>query len=352
MARGPRIHVPEGWYHVTSRGNGGEAIFGSDEDRRRLLGLVAEVPNRFGAEIHAFVVMDNHYHLLLRCRRVDVSETVRWLQTAYAIRYNWAHRRRGHVFQGRFKSALIRDESALDRVARYLHLNPVRIGGLGLDKEAQRRARVIGCEDPGAELVARRIKALREYPWSSWRVYGGMEGAPEWLTRDRIGPGCGGGTRRAQVTALVTYTEAPIRQGRLEDPWEGLVAGMVLGDAEEAKALVREAMKGRGDSAKDRLEKTLRTLPSWEEIVGAAEKILGRSWESMREGHGDWGRDGTLAVATRELGWRLADAVRAVGGLEYAAAAQGVRRFWIRAEKDAAMKRFARELPRRVLKSR
>ncbi|MBL9137040.1 MAG: transposase [Verrucomicrobiales bacterium] len=351
MARGPRIHVPRGWYHVTSRGNGGEVIFGSDEDRRRFLGLVAEVPKRFGAEIHAFVLMDNHYHLLMRCLRADVSETIRWLQTAYAIRYNWAHRRRGHVFQGRFKSLLIRDEGALDRVARYLHLNPVRIAGLGLDKEAQRRARVIGSEDPGAELVARRIRVLREYPWSSWRVYGAMERAPGWLTRDRIGPGCGGGTRRAQLSALMRYTEAPIREGRLENPWEGLVAGAVLGDADDAKALVREAMKGHGERAKERLEKSFRKLPSWKEIVGAAEKILGRSWESMSERHGDWGRDGTMAVATRELGWRLVDAVGAVGDVGYAAAAQGVRRFWRRAEEDVAMKRFTKELSRRVLES-
>jgi hypothetical protein len=78
-------------------------------------------------------------------------------------RFNWAHRRRGHVFQGRFKSALIQDEGRLEEVGRYLHLNPVRIKGLGLSKEDQRRARVMGCPDPGAELVARRVTALREY---------------------------------------------------------------------------------------------------------------------------------------------------------------------------------------------
>ena len=104
MARHLRIHVPDGWYHVMSRDNGGEVIDRTDEDRRRFLGRVAELPERFGTEIHAFVLMDNHYHLLVRCRRSDLSETLRWLQTAYAIGFNWAHRRRGHVFQGRFKS--------------------------------------------------------------------------------------------------------------------------------------------------------------------------------------------------------------------------------------------------------
>ena len=88
MARQLRIHVPDGWYHVVSRGNGGEAIYRKDEDRRQFLGLVSELPERFGTEIHAFVLMGNHYHLLVRCRRIDLSETLHWLQTAYSVRFN------------------------------------------------------------------------------------------------------------------------------------------------------------------------------------------------------------------------------------------------------------------------
>ena len=100
MARPLRIHVPDSWYYVLNRGNGGEAIYRKDEDRRRFLGLVAELPERFGTEIHAFVLMDNHYHLVVRCRRMPLSETLHWLQTAYSVRLNWANHRRGHVFQG------------------------------------------------------------------------------------------------------------------------------------------------------------------------------------------------------------------------------------------------------------
>jgi REP element-mobilizing transposase RayT len=74
-------------------------VFRVERDRRRFLGLVAELPERFGTEVHAFVQMDNHYHLLVRCRRTDLSQTLRWLQTAYAIGFNWTYRRRGHVGQ-------------------------------------------------------------------------------------------------------------------------------------------------------------------------------------------------------------------------------------------------------------
>ena len=157
MARPLRINLAGGWYHVMSRGNGGEVLYRSDEDRRRFLGLLAELPERFSLEVHVFVLMDNHYHVLLRCRVANLSEAVRWLQTRFAGRFNWAHRRHGHVFQGRFKAVLILDGARLDEVGRYLHLNPVRIGGLGLGKADQRRARVLGCKDPRRELVSRRL---------------------------------------------------------------------------------------------------------------------------------------------------------------------------------------------------
>jgi len=65
-----------------SRGNGGEAICWTDEDRRRFLGGVAELPERFGTEVHVFVLMDNHYHLLVRCRRAGVHFWPRGGRTA------------------------------------------------------------------------------------------------------------------------------------------------------------------------------------------------------------------------------------------------------------------------------
>ena len=68
MGRGLRIHVPDGWYHAMNPGNGGEALHRTDDARRRFPGLVAGLPGRFGCEVHAFVLMDNHHPLLVRCR--------------------------------------------------------------------------------------------------------------------------------------------------------------------------------------------------------------------------------------------------------------------------------------------
>ncbi len=325
------------------RGNGGEALFRGDPDRRRFLGLLSEIPERFSVEVHAFVLMDNHYHALLRCREANLSHAVRWLQTSYASRFNWAHRRRRHVFQGRFKSVLVLDEGRLDEVGRYLHLNPVRIGGLGLGKEDQRKARVWGCEDPGRELVSRRVATLRDYRWSSWRLYSGSDPGVPWLSRDRLQGGCGGRSLKEQRRGLRTYTEAPIRQGVLESPWERLVAGVILGEEAEALRVLKEAGGNRMQQTAVRRAEA-RTRPSWEAMVKAAEKQLHCPWDGLVQKHGDWGRDGLLAVATRHLGWRLSEVVGREPRISYAAAAQGIRRFWKRAPGHPGMRAFARAL--------
>jgi hypothetical protein len=144
--------------------------------------------------------------------------------------------------------------------------------------------------------------------------------------------------------ALTRYTEEPIRQGRLDSPWEETVGGAVLGDVDEATALMRAAEKDPGRQAEAMWRAAVRARPDWGAIVRAAETILGRGWGEMAERHGDWGRDGTVAVATRHLGWRLVEVVKLVPELSYAAAAQGTRRFWRRAENRAELADFVHQL--------
>ncbi|HEX5220681.1 MAG TPA: transposase [Verrucomicrobiae bacterium] len=221
MARPLRIEVANTWYHVMNRGHRGQALFGNDTDRRRFMGGVAELPERDGLEVHAFVLMENHYQLLVRTGASgNLSAAIRWLNVSYAVKFNWAHRCRGTVFQGRFKAVLIQKENQAVAVARYIHLNPVRVGGLGLSKSDKRRARVLGCARPVQELIRRRVQTLREHPWSSWRVYSGAEPRPGWLETSVIGSCCGERTRTGRVAALRAYTEQPIRQGVLASPWE------------------------------------------------------------------------------------------------------------------------------------
>jgi REP element-mobilizing transposase RayT len=136
MARPLRILVAGGWYHVTSRGNRREAIYRADTDRRRFLGLVAELPQRFGLEVHAFVLMDNHYHLVVRTPEPNLSEAMRWLHVSYSSRFNWAHGQCGHVFQVRYKALVVEDERGVVEVA----LRAFESGAGGMAGPGQRAA--------------------------------------------------------------------------------------------------------------------------------------------------------------------------------------------------------------------
>ena len=126
MARPLRIEFPAAIYHVMSRGNARQTVFRDDSDYQRLSKGLETVVGRLGWDLLCFVLMPNHFHLLVRTPRPNLSRGMQHLTSGYA---NWCsrrHRRPGHTFQGRFKSELIEDESYFWTVSRYIHLNPVR----------------------------------------------------------------------------------------------------------------------------------------------------------------------------------------------------------------------------------
>jgi len=90
MARPIRVEYPDAVYHVTARGNQGNAIY---RDREQFLETLAETAQRFSVVIHAFCLMPNHYHLLLQTPHANLSAAAGWLQTTYSVRFNRRHRR-------------------------------------------------------------------------------------------------------------------------------------------------------------------------------------------------------------------------------------------------------------------
>src|SRR5437016_4914811 len=141
MARPPRIICPGAWYHITARGNERRDIFRDDRDRIHFLENVAEMTWRFDARLHAYVLMGNHYHLLLEPRQLNLSQAVQWLNVSYSVWFNRRHGRSGHLFQGRFKSVVVEPAAWGLRLSAYIHLNPARVGALKLGKRDQQRAR-------------------------------------------------------------------------------------------------------------------------------------------------------------------------------------------------------------------
>src|SRR5208283_3969210 len=102
MARALRIQRPGGRYHVTARGNDRQDIFLDEGDHFHWLELLGELGERFGVRVHAYVLMDNHYHLLLETPEANLSRAMHWLNVSYSVAFNRRHRRHGHLLQGRF----------------------------------------------------------------------------------------------------------------------------------------------------------------------------------------------------------------------------------------------------------
>lgn len=110
------------------RGNNGQDIFFSDQDRCRLCLILQEGVERFGHRIHAFCFMTNHIHLVIQTGTISLSRIVQHLAMCYAIYINKTYDRVGHLFQGRFKAILVDANNYLPELVRYVHLNPVRAG--------------------------------------------------------------------------------------------------------------------------------------------------------------------------------------------------------------------------------
>ncbi len=128
MARRLRIQYPNAVYHVMARGNGRQDIVADDGDRGRLLVCLERAVNRSGWVLYAFVVLTNHLHLVLKTPRPNLAKGMQLFLSSYANGWARRHQHSGHLFQGRYRTELVEDETYLWVLTRYVHLNPVRAG--------------------------------------------------------------------------------------------------------------------------------------------------------------------------------------------------------------------------------
>ena len=167
MARPLRFVYPNAVYHVMARGDGGKELFIAKEDHLLFLHWLGRVCESHGWRIHAWVLMGNHFHLLLETPEPNLVSGMKLLLGSFAQAWNRRYERRGHVFQGRYKSIPVAGERASDPfqfrvVADYIHLNPARAG-----------------------LAGGRAGKLAAYQWSSLPAYRRGKG-PKWLVFDRV----------------------------------------------------------------------------------------------------------------------------------------------------------------------
>jgi putative transposase len=125
MPRPHRVELPGGIFHVTARGAGQQDIYRDDTDRKGFIGCLRQVVRVNNWGCLTYCLMGNHYHLVIELREANLSAGMQRLNGEYARMFNDRHRRSGHLFQGRFWSKLVRRDSQMLELARYVALNPV-----------------------------------------------------------------------------------------------------------------------------------------------------------------------------------------------------------------------------------
>jgi putative transposase len=249
MARQWRIEFPGALYHVLSRGNGRQDIFYCNDDRNVFLNLLDELSERFNIEIYAYVLMGNHYHLVIKTIDANLSKAMQWFGTTYTRKFNLKNQSNGHLFQGRFKSIIVENDAYLLRLSCYIHRNPLR-GGI--------------------------VDRLADYPWSSYLNYAYRKKPPKWLKIE---------TLLNQVSGKDPYKAYRIKVQNYSDEkfsiWEDVKHGLIYGGQEFIEDIKSRYLGDKKDVELPQHNSLLRTFDP-EKILERASKLLGFNLEAAR----------------------------------------------------------------------
>ena len=191
MPRQARLDVPGALHHIMVRGIDKCSIFRDDQDKTRFLERLGQTVSEGKCTVYAWVLMDNHVHILFKSGKDGISAVMRKLLTWYAQYFNRRHRRTGHLFENRYKSILCDEDNYLLALIRYIHLNPIRA------------------------KIGTTIEQLDRYPWSGHRTLIG-KAKHHWMDVDHALSEFGT-TRRKAVNEYRRFMQDGLGQGRLPE---------------------------------------------------------------------------------------------------------------------------------------
>jgi len=309
MARPLRVQFPGAFYHITSRGNERKRVFRTDTDRKKFLSYLQSAHEKYGALVHCFCFLPNHYHLLLETPRGNLSEILHHINGAYTTYFNIKRKRSGHLFQGRFKAILVEKEVYAQELSRYIHLNPVRAGLV---------------EDPAS------------YPWSSYPYYVGLLKRPSWMeTRTILGY-----FSKDEKKAYKVYRDFVEEAARKEvrNPLKEVVGSTFLCSQSYIEQVVRSGGIPRNDDKRNvPALRVLHKRPSLMEIEKWIGGVISREEGIFRKF--------CLYFSHRFGGYSLEE-IGAYYGMKGAAVSQAARRFQKRIREDSALQQIENKLLR------
>jgi len=279
MPRPLRIQFHDAWYHVMNRGAGRRLIFHSDEHRQLFLELLEEASQKFGLEIHAYCLMDNHYHLLLRTPLGNLSRVMRHINGIYTQRYNNLQKTDGPLFRGRYKAILVEEDSYLLMASRYIHLNPVDAG---------------------------IVKKAEDYKWSSYNAYIASEKKPDWLITDSIIEQISSRKSLTHISGYKAYVEST-DLNEINTFYSQKYTSPILG----SDTFVTKMLSTITDEHKIASSSDVRraiVIPSIEEItreVGEYYQLTKSELLKSRRGQANWPKQVALYICKEKYGYSL-----------------------------------------------
>jgi len=316
MGRPIRIEYPGALYHITSRGNERRKIFRDKADRMKFLVLLRDYHDRYGILIHAYVLMDNHYHLILETPKGNLLKIMHGVNGGYTNYFNRKYKRVGHLFQGRYRAILVEKDRYLFPLSRYVHLNPVRAG---------------------------LVKKPEGYPWSSYKGYVGKEKEEDWMEYGWVLSQFAEQRKRAEWK-YKTYVEEGLREGA-ENPFKDVYGQIILG-GEEFIERVKGGFKGKSLSAEIVERKRLFEHPSMEQILRQVERVFGaREGELLGKGsRSNTARKVALYLAQRYTGLSNREIGGRFGGIEASGVSKAASRVKEEIVSDKKLSKLVNEL--------
>jgi putative transposase len=294
MARPLRLSFENAVYHIIARGNRRENIFYNDDDRKIFLEKIKETCLKYSFVCFAYCLMDNHYHLFLKTLLPNISKGMHYLNTSYANWFKARHNVAGVVFQGRYKSLIVDENTYGVNISAYIHLTPYRAG---------------------------IIKNLREYPWSSYPNYVDEEKTPVILDTSLVLEQFDNDIEVARRK----YEAYVIKNSMMENPLKESYKGIALGSKAFLQSIKKQVEKI--GSKRELPETRAITEHTAEEII---QKVMSdfsvKREEIFNKKRGNFFRQMTLSLLKQFTSMSLKE-IGELFRMDYAAVSQACRRY-------------------------
>ena len=322
MTRPLRLEFPGAFYHIVNRGNAQGKIFLNNRDREKFLEYLRDSVERFALIVHAYCLMDNHYHLIVETPDANISRALQWLNVSYAVYFNKKRKRIGHLFQGRFKALIVNADEYLQVLSRYIHLNPMR---------------------------ATLVKKPGDYRWSSYNAFIGNDEVPEWVETTFV-LSTFHKTRKQAMHLYRKFCE-DVDPESLENPSKDAVQGFILGNENFVNLIQEKLIFSNADENEIPQLRKLKLRPTVEQVVDKVCKEFScRTADIIRAGKkGNTARETAIYLSCFYTGLTGKEVGNFYGQISGAGVAMVLKKIKAKIEKDKQFSTKVRKIERRIV---